>query len=256
MTKKKQIKGRIQNNRCEGGGRKNPDSYNDVSTAATANDLGEMIGTGLCCCCWKRGGGCERTWTWHPRGRKGCVCAGRGGATQLGLAQSHLCLGLRMGSETNHKNLRVLYTGNRTLFKANFTVEYYFSSSFFFFSKHRKFFKGIWSSQNNSQTWSRIRIISSFVTSQYIYTWFTRNRKILSPSPTNYKKQTEERQLQRCKGQSHTSLEWLHFFNPLNWPTGPFLISFKSRANVKQMIPHYNWNGKNTPRKHISGTDL
>lgn len=56
----------------------------------------------------------------------------------------HLCLGLRMGSETNHKNLRVLCTGNRTLFKANFTVEYYFSSSFFFFfSKHRKFFKGI-----------------------------------------------------------------------------------------------------------------
>lgn len=54
----------------------------------------------------------------------------------------HLCLGLRMGSETNHKNLRVLCTGNRTLFKANFTVEYYFSSSsFFFFLNTENFLK-------------------------------------------------------------------------------------------------------------------
>lgn len=53
----------------------------------------------------------------------------------------HLCLGLCMGSETNHKNLRVLCTGNRTLFKANFTVEYYFSFSFFFFLNTESFLK-------------------------------------------------------------------------------------------------------------------
>lgn len=39
-------KKKMQNNRCEDGERKSHESYNYVSTAKTANDLGEMTGIG------------------------------------------------------------------------------------------------------------------------------------------------------------------------------------------------------------------
>lgn len=40
--------------------------------------------------------------------------------------QSHLSFSLHVGSEINLKNLRVLYTGDNIVVKANFTVEYLF----------------------------------------------------------------------------------------------------------------------------------
>lgn len=144
-------------------------------------------------CCWMRGESCERNRDMTTFGAEGRVCAGREGNVQFGLTQSHRRSHLHMGPKTNCENLRVLCTGNIQFFKAHFIGEYI--SSFFFFLNTKRFSKSIWRSQNNSQIRSWIRIISRFVTSQYIYAWFIRNRKILSPYPTNYQKQTEEKQL-------------------------------------------------------------
>lgn len=46
MTEKKKRTNKRQNNRCEDGERKGHESYNYVSTAKTANDLGKMSGIG------------------------------------------------------------------------------------------------------------------------------------------------------------------------------------------------------------------
>ena len=53
-----------------------------------------------------------------------------------------------------------------------------------FFKRYLKFTK--------QQFCNRFRIISRFLTSQYIYTWLIRNRKTLSLSPTNSKKQRKD----------------------------------------------------------------
>lgn len=103
-------------------------------------------------------------------GQSGCVYVGRGGCRVVWtyIQYSHLCFSLCMASKTSCKNLRVLYTGDDTVFKANFTIDTFFPQLLFFLNT-KSFSKGISSSQNNRQRCSWTRISSISVTSQYIY---------------------------------------------------------------------------------------
>lgn len=68
---KKKKANKRQDNRWEGGERKSHESYNYVSTAKTANDLGEMTGTGLCS--YWEAGAIKEMYTRQPRAERLCL---------------------------------------------------------------------------------------------------------------------------------------------------------------------------------------
>lgn len=131
----------------------------------------------------------------------------------------------------------------------------YFSSSFFSLNT-KKFSKGIWSSQNTSQTCSRSELVLDLWL-QDIYTWLI-FKKTLSQNLLQNLKYKKRRNIFR-DAKVEVTHPWNNcvVFKSYKLTSGPFLISFKSRANVKQMIPHSKTElRKNRPRKHIGVTDL
>lgn len=121
------------------------------------------------------------------------------GETTCHAVRTHTLIRIRVRPKMNWETLRVLYILVIGQFlKLILCWILFFFLLFFFPPKHRKFFKGIWSSQN-SPTCSRIRITSRFLTSQYIYTWVIRNRKTLSLSPTNYLKKPRKHNFRDAK---------------------------------------------------------
>ena len=91
--------------------------------------------------------------------------------------QSHLCFGLQMEPKLSCKNLSFICWWDFVL-KLIWQYNTYFSSSFFFWNT-KTFPKASEVLQMQVENAARSELVRS-VTSQYIYTWFMKSKKILS----------------------------------------------------------------------------